>query len=346
MASCSTSKSHLLKTTLIRRSNPIKVDKIVASLGIKVRPQDLRSKDSRNLLLSIFAQWLPLASSTFRAIVEKIPSPPLAQATRVPKMLHPERGHSHEIVEPTNQLERDLYSGGDGVDRLRVAYVSKMFAVRSNELPENQRKQLTADDMRARAKIAKEERDRRVQAAADGVAYAPETGVVEEKVEVVEIDEFKEVLIGFARLYSGTISLGQTLYAVLPKYNAALAPSDPANARHLAAIKVEQLYMMMGRELVAVKEVQAGNLFAIGGLEGVVGRNATLCALGNGSETRAVGERDQDRACLVNLAGVTATVRPLPWLASLTSRQAAPIVRVALEPKDPCTFLPSEDGLH
>ena len=293
---------------MLHRSNPIKVDKIVASLNVKVRPQDLRAKDSRNLLLSIFSQWLPLAPSTFRAVIDKIPSPSAAQAVRVPKMLHPELGHSHDPVEPKNKLEHDLYSGGSEEDSFRVAYVSKMFAVRSDELPENQRKQLTAEDMRARAKAAKEERDRKAQALADGVEYAPSSTEKKVEVEEDEADKNRETLIGFARLYSGTIRLGQTLYAVLPKYNAALAPSHPHNSRHFASIKVEQLYMMMGRELVAVKQVQAGNLFAIGGLEGVVGRNATLCGLGGAAEAKAGGERDADRECLVNLEIVRAHV--------------------------------------
>ena len=335
---------------MLHRSNPIKVDKIVASLNVKVRPQDLRAKDSRNLLLSIFSQWLPLAPSTFRAVIDKIPSPSAAQAVRVPKMLHPELGHSHDPVEPKNKLEHDLYSGGSEEDSFRVAYVSKMFAVRSDELPENQRKQLTAEDMRARAKAAKEERDRKAQALADGVEYAPSSTEKKVEVEEDEADKNRETLIGFARLYSGTIRLGQTLYAVLPKYNAALAPSHPHNSRHFASIKVEQLYMMMGRELVAVKQVQAGNLFAIGGLEGVVGRNATLCGLGGAAEAKAGGERDADRECLVNLAGITQAVRPSSQLslshADLSGTQSAPIVRVALEPADPSEMSKLVEGLR
>lgn len=287
------------------------MDKIVSSLSIKVRPQDLRSKDSRNLLLSIFAQWLPLAPSTFRAVIDKIPSPPLAQASRVPRMLHPELGHSALDVEPTNKLERDLYQGGAEDDRFRVAYVSKMFSVKSNELPQNQRKQLTAEDMRAMAKVSKEKRERRAKILEEGgdpdAVEEAETTQVEAE-EEVEIDPNHETLIGFARLYSGTIVLGQSLYAVLPKYNADLGPQHASNARHLATVKVEQLYMMMGRELVAVTEVQAGNLFAVGGLEGTVMRNATLCGVGKGAEVREGAEREQDKECLVNLAGVTLTV--------------------------------------
>ncbi|GJN88039.1 hypothetical protein Rhopal_000995-T1 [Rhodotorula paludigena] len=325
-------------------NNPAKVDKIIASLDVKVRPQDLRAKDTRNLLLAIFSQWLPLAPSAFRAIIDKVPPPAAAQSFRIPRMLHPELGHLDEAVAPSNKLEADLYGGSPAPEAFRVAYVSKMFAVKVDDLPENQRRQLTADDMRARARALKEAKEKKEALLAEGkadeaeavmAAYAAsvnggaagagdgEAGAQEDK---------QDALIGFARLYSGTVELGQTLHAVLPKYNADLAPSHPQNAKHLATVKVEQLYMMMGRELLAVKEVQAGNLFAIGGLEGTVLRNATLCGMGKGKEVKEGAERDEDRPCLVNLAGVSQT--------------SAPIVRVALEPQDPSEMSKLVEGLR
>lgn len=308
-----------LTDSLSHSSNPIKVDKIVASLGIKVRPQDLRSKDTRNLLLSIFAQWLPLASSAFRAVVDKIPSPAQAQATRIPLLLHPERGPlraGEEAAVPDSQVERDLCEGSGGGDRMRVAYVSKMFAVRTEDLPENRRRPPTAEEMRERAKAARAERDRRAKEELDGVAAGLEPTSLETRVEAkaVEAEADKasqgpeDSIIGFARLYSGTIRNGQTLYAVLPKYNAQLPPSHSSNAKHLAPVKAEQLYVIMGRELVAVEEVHAGSLFGMRGLEGVVGRNATLCAFGNGQEVKVEGDRDQDKDCLVNMAGLVNNV--------------------------------------
>ncbi|BGP19017.1 hypothetical protein JCM10213_009274 [Rhodosporidiobolus nylandii] len=328
---------------VVLNNNPVKVDKIIASLGVKVRPQDLRAKDTRNLLLSIFSQWLPLAPSAFRAIVDKIPAPAAAQGFRIPRMLHPDLGHLDEdIPPPANKLEADLYAGAAGPDAHRVAYVSKMFAARRDELPENQRKQVTADEMRARAKALKEAKEKKAQLIAEGMsaeeaaaaiaASATPVGEGEEKDGEAQDEEKQDVLIGFARLYSGTIKLGDSLYAVLPKYNASLPPSHPSNAKHLAPVKVEQLYMMMGRELLAVPEVQAGNLFAVGGLEGIVLRNATLCALGGGAQPKEGKERDEDKECLINLAGVSNT--------------AAPIVRVALEPQDPSEMPKLVEGLR
>ncbi|GAA5885129.1 hypothetical protein JCM6882_007242 [Rhodosporidiobolus microsporus] len=335
---------------VVLNNNPVKIDKIVASLSVRVRPQDLRSKDTRNLLLSIFSQWLPLAPSAFRAIVDRVPAPPDAQAFRVPRMLHPEIGYLEEAPPPKDKLEADLYAGkaagangeGQGEAPFEVAYVSKMFAVRRDELPENQRRQLTAEDMRERARKAREERERRKAAGEEGGGSGSATPLSErvegeapakeEQEEEAEEDGQQDVLIGFARLYSGTLSVGQTLYAVLPRYNALLPPSHPSNAKHLAPITVSSLYMMMGRELLAVDKVEAGNLFAIGGLEGTVLRNATLCGMGGEKAVKEGKERDEDRGCLINLAGVSNT--------------SAPIVRVALEPQDPSEMPKLVEGLR
>ncbi|SCV72655.1 BQ2448_4192 [Microbotryum intermedium] len=335
-------------------SNPTKVDKIISSLNIKVRPQDLRAKDTRNLLLSIFSQFLPLAPSTFRAVIDRIPSPPIAQSTRVPKMLHPDLGHSIHEVAPTNRLEEDLYSGQEGVDKIKVAYVSKMFAVKSEDLPQNQRKQLTADEMRARGKAAKEARDRKKKALEEGVELeeSEEKNGEEEEEEEALLDKDREELIGFARLYSGTVKVGQGMYAILPKYNAALGPDHPSNAKHLQGVKIEQLYMMMGRELVAVEQVTAGNLFAVGGLEGVVGRNATLCTMPGDGGVKQGAEREEDKECLVNLAGLTLTVSQSEYVDARLELifsyylQSAPIVRVALEPKEPSQMDKLVEGLR
>ncbi|GAA5973293.1 hypothetical protein JCM11641_003056 [Rhodosporidiobolus odoratus] len=325
--------------SVVLNNNPTKVDKIVASLGVKVRPQDLRAKDTRNLLLSIFAQWLPLAPSAFRTLVDEIPAPASAQAFRIPRMLHPELGHlDDEIPPPSTKLEADLYAGDAGIGAFKVAYVSKMFAVKREELPENQRRQVTAEEMRARAKAAKEEKERRAKEVEEGKTAEGDGGAAdangekqEEEGEDEKEKESADVLIGFARLYSGTVKINDTVYAVLPKYNASLPPSHSQNQKHITPVKVEQLYMMMGRELLAVQEVQAGNLFAVGGLEGKVLRNATLCGMPSG-EVAEGSERDADRECLINLAGV--------------SNNAAPIVRVALEPQDPAEMPKLVEGLR
>ncbi|KAI1789569.1 translation elongation factor 2 [Ganoderma leucocontextum] len=309
--------------------NPDKIAKIITTLGLKILPRDQRSKDTRQLLSLIFSQWLPLSTCVIQTIVDIVPSPSDAQRTRIPKMLYPDLYES--TIEPKNRLEGALYTCNSNDDASVVALVSKMFAVPNKELPGNKKKALTAEEMRSRAKAAREARAAVADAAASPDTPAPETTPVpleeamknaqveqKEKAEKAEAEEEGETLLGFARIYSGTIRVGTTIVCVLPKYNAALGPVHTRNVQHLLTAQVEELYTMMGRQLVPVESVPAGNVFAVKGLEGKVWRNATLCA------TRAAGVGDvkdlsEVSDSLVNMAGVI--------------HHAAPIVRVALEPE-------------
>lgn len=292
--------------------NQEKVAKIVGALNLKIPPRDLKSKDARHLLSLIFSQWLSLSTCVTQTVIDIVPPPCTAQATRIPKMLYPDIYETTLV--PKNKLEEDLFAANASSDACITAYVSKMFAVSAKDLPENKKKPITADQMRTRAREARIAK----QAAAatdDGgggqtsttVGYAP-TGVTEQVEPKAEVIENGEVILGFARLYSGTIRTGTSVYAVLPKYNAALPPNSPANMKHLMSAPVEGLYVMMGRELVPVDFVRAGNTFAIKGLEGKVWRSATLCGPG---ESGINDEGDVAVSCLINLGSVDRTVRLL-----------------------------------
>ncbi|KAG8929585.1 Cytoplasmic GTPase/eEF2-like protein (ribosomal biogenesis) [Tulasnella sp. 418] len=306
--------------------NPDKVAKIVTTLNLKILPRDLRSKDHRYLLSLIFSQWLSLSTCTFQAVVDIIPPPSIAQRTRIPKMLYPDLSSGGE-VKPRNKLEEDLYGCKDDEKAYVVAYVSKMFAVQKKEMPENQRKALTAEEMRAKGREAREARLAAATDNASDLSSIPleSLSVSDEKPAETSaeapVDEDQEVLLGFARLYSGTITKSSNLYCVLPKYNASLPPSHPSNSKHVSIIKITGLYVMMGRDLVPADKIRAGNVFAVTGLEGIVWRNGTLCGMGSDMKADDMADIDSARGCMVNLAGV--------------NRQAAPIVRVALEPAVP-----------
>ena len=265
--------------------NPDKVSKIVTTLNLKIPPRELKSKDTKNLLQLVMSQWLPLSSCVIQSTIDIVPPPSSAQLNRVPKILYP------DLLEPTippkNKLEKDLWNCDDGEGAFVIAYVSKMFAVPVKELPENKRVAVTTDKMRANAKAA---RDR---ATAASLAAAAETngissstsseasndhgGDTEEK-EQEEINEDEDVLLGFARIYSGTIRVGSKVRCVLPKYANNFSPTHPRNIQHATTTVVEGLYTMMGKDLVRVDSVPAGNVFAIRGLEGKVMRSATICA--------------------------------------------------------------------
>ena len=274
--------------------------KIVAALDLKIPPRDLKSKDTRHLLSLIFNQWLSLSTCVVQAVIDIIPAPPIAQATRIPKMLYPDLYET--TLQPKNKLEEDLYASKFAPEACVIAYVSKMFAVNAKDLPENKKKSLTADEMRMKAREIREARE------AEPLANELSTlSIVADAPNNAPDLNNKEVLLGFARLYSGTIRVGSSVYAVLPKYNTGLGPTQSSNAKFLLTAEVEALYVMMGRELVPVQQVRAGNIFAIKGLESKVWRSATLC----GPEENGIG-KDPDsvrqKDCLINLGAVNRTV--------------------------------------
>lgn len=296
------------------------MSKIITTLGLKVLPRDQKSKDHRQLLSLIFSQWLPLSTCVIQTIVDIVPPPSDAQRIRIPKMLYPNIYES--TIAPKNKLEEDLYTCRSAADASLVALVSKMFALPTKELPGIKKKSLTADEMRSRAKAVREARAAATPASG---ALPPEATSVplEEVMKTTQIegekadgeaekqvpeDDAGETLLGFARIYSGTIRVGTTIACVLPKYNLTLGPAHPRNAEHLVTAQVEELYTMMGRELVPVESVPAGNVFAVKGLEGKVWRNATLCA----PAARGVGDGtnlSEFKDSLVNMAGVIRYVR-------------------------------------
>ncbi|XP_035996623.1 elongation factor-like GTPase 1 [Fundulus heteroclitus] len=130
-----------------------------------------------------------------------------------------------------------------------------------------------------------------------------------------EEEELKEVFIAFARIYSGMVKKGQRVFVLGPKYDPAqglsLLPGGCSafdcvpEVPHLSCCTMENLYLLMGRELEELEEIPAGNVLGIGGLEECVLKTATLSA---------------SLAC--------PPFSPLNF-------EAAPIVRVAVEPKHP-----------
>jgi ribosome assembly protein 1 len=284
--------------------NPEKVPKIINALNLKVLPRDLNSKNPRHLLNVIFSQWLPLAPCTIQAVIDIVPPPNIAQRARLPKIVYPDL--SEETTEPKNKLEEELWACSAKDDSFVVAYVSKMFAVQKTQFPEYK------DKMKQKAK-------EKEVASADG--EEEKSSKDDENQNSDDNEESDEALLGFSRIYSGRIKVRTRIAAILPKYDTSFPPTHRRNRKYIKLIRIEGLYTMMGRDLVSVEEVSAGNVFAIAGLDGFVGRSATLCApstLGFGDED--VIKETAEVECLINLGKVHS--------------QIAPIVRVALEPAE------------
>jgi len=279
------------------------VTKIVTALNLKIPPRNLKSKDTRQLLSLIFTQWLSLSICIIQAAIDIVPAPSVAQTTRIPKMLYPELQEA--TIAPKNKLEEDLYVGKAEINSCVTAYVSKMFAVSKKDLPQKKEQPLTADGMKDKARVVstkKQENGLENQLASIEIQSSKEVSPVLEEPE--EADDPSEVVLGFARLYSGILWVGSIVHALLPKYDPTLEPTHPYNQKYIISATVEGLYIMMGRELNPVDFVRAGNIFAIRGLGGKVYRSATLCAPGK----RDVQDAVDPQSWLVNLGAVNRAV--------------------------------------
>jgi ribosome assembly protein 1 len=242
--------------------------------------------------------------------IESLPSPPAAQETRLPAMIDGSPGASHVDSKVREAMVKSKSAKDDPV----VAYVSKMVSIPESELPENRRRagvggSLSPEEAlemgrRKRAEIA------RARALADNADEDPVgeltsamdgTNLAETEAEQEKAPE-REHLIGFARIYSGILSVGDSVYVIPPKFS----PANPHSSPEPQKVTVTGLYLLMGRGLEPLSSVPAGVVFGIAGLEGHVLKSGTICSQLEGS---------------VNLAGV--------------NMAAQPIVRVALEPAWP-----------
>lgn len=259
------------------------------TLALKINPRDLKSKDPKWTLNVIMSQWLPLSTTVLLSVIELIPTPREAQAKKFELLF--------KDVDPF--LKQHILDCDPSPGAPVIAYVSKMFSVEKDAMPGKKRIQLTAEQMRERKAL---------MMAAQGQPSSAEHGTVLDSIsspnkDASETLEEDETLVGFARIYSGTLKAGQEVYVLSPKYD----PTYPD--LHCTAVTVKRLFLMMGRDLEDLESVPAGNVFAISGLEGAILKSGTLSS---------------SQLC--------------PSLA-MTEGDDAPIVRVALEATDPSKFI-------
>ena len=286
------------------------LEKITKSLSLTIPPHILRSKDPRAILTTVLAAWLPLSTAVLVSVTEYLPAPPASQASRLLRVIEASPGAKNvdSVIK-----EAIVHFKASKIDPV-VAYVSKMVAIPSSELPENKRRAGISMSGEEARDLARRKRAEIARAAKE--AESDVVGDLSMKLDNLQIDETDdntncteaeniedpENLIGFARLYSGTLSVGDSVYVLSPRFS----PANPHKAPEPQKVTVTGLYLMMGRSLEKLTSVPAGVVFGIAGLEGHILKSGTLCSQLEGA---------------VNLAGV--------------NMGSQPIVRVALEPVNP-----------
>ena len=150
---------------------------------------------------------------------------------------------------------------------------------------------------------------------------------------VEDKDELGVIFLAFARVYSGTLHKGQTLFVLRTTrydpctvdciWNNQLPAAEGIEVEgstnplpeYVSVVSLSNLYVLMGRSVEAADHAGAGNIVRIGGLEGVVLKSATL------STTIACP-----------------AFRPMSFAAT-------PIVQVAVEPYHPSDMQALREGM-
>uniref|UniRef100_A0A1A7YEI2 Elongation factor-like 1 n=1 Tax=Iconisemion striatum TaxID=60296 RepID=A0A1A7YEI2_9TELE len=320
-----------LYDAVVTRRDKEKVEKVVTSLGLKVMARDLSHSDPKVLLSAICRQWLPVSQAVLLMVCKKLPSPLDMAAERVEKLMSVGARRFDSLPEQTKDLKTAFLQCSSGESAPVIIFVSKMFVVETKALPQFRHRHLNQEELAQRRELARQRHAERMAATktspqrdkdinpSDSVSAEVQSAAAKMEsltlMESEEDEEQKEVFIAFARVYSGMVKKGQRLLVLGPKYDpfqglqllpeGVTASNDGLKVPHLSFCSMENLYLLMGRELEELEEVPAGNVLGIRGLEESVLKSATL-----------------------SVSPACPPFTPLNF-------EATPIVRVAIEPKHP-----------
>ncbi|XP_011500123.1 PREDICTED: elongation factor Tu GTP-binding domain-containing protein 1 [Ceratosolen solmsi marchali] len=308
----------LYDTVIVRRDKE-KIVSMVEKLNIKLTTRDLRHTDPKAQLHAICMQWLPLSESCLNIICEKIPAPHKLSSEKVERLISGMDEYS-SMPKETQNLKEAFLSCNSNEQAPIIIFISKMFPVDKKSLPENKPRLLTQEELIKRKEIARQAHIDKLVNEKPPVPISNENVQSTDNVQKEDTDTCESSLIAFARIYSGTVSIGSELYVLGPKHNPRIAlerqragevidPNlqlkDLKDGCYITKVTISKLYLLMGRELEPITKVPAGNVIGIGNLEEHVLKTATLSST---------------IAC--------------PSFSELTSL-TVPILRVALEPKHP-----------
>ncbi|XP_005104612.1 elongation factor-like GTPase 1 [Aplysia californica] len=286
---------------VLEQKDSAMTEKIVKSLGLTITTRDTRHKDPRILLQAIMSQWLPLSDAVLDTVVTCTPSPLKVSEERVEALMCSQSRQFSSLPEPTQSLKSDFLACSSCPEAPVILYVSKMFPMERKCLPQHRARPLTEEELRLRREEA---RRRHAEMKAKMEENASESNqntngeveahghsyLKESNSQKTEEDPEENVFIAFARVFSGTVRKGQTMFFLGPKHDPGkaladfndksmaelLSQPDVLSQTHITAVEIKDIYLLMGRELETVDEVPAGNVLGIGGLEESILKSGTL----------------------------------------------------------------------
>lgn len=297
-------------------------------LGLKLNNRDLKHRDTGVVLRAIMGTWLPAARTLLAMVRDKLPTALDAQSD--PERLHvlwPHTEEDHAVptvhqpvlatIEEKRRARRDAFMlQHSALKRAQSDLNAPVLAV-VTKMIERPRVGSSTFDIRQPKSKTDSPNPKGSDTHYSNVAQKDST---EPQGQGKQDTQLTVEMMAFARLLSGTISVGMKLYVYAPKYN--IAADGAFDRSAVAEATVTGLHLLMGRGTEELRSVTAGAIVGIAGVDEVVLKTATL-------STEPPG------LCL-----------PAALLSSSAGLQRDAVVRVAVEPHLPSDIPKLQSGLR
>ncbi|CAB4024121.1 Elongation factor Tu GTP-binding domain-containing 1, partial [Paramuricea clavata] len=338
------------------RRDKERIEKIVQSLNLKISARDSRQNESKAHLQAIFHQWLPLSKAVLEMVVEKLPSPLEISSERVEKLMCSGLRSFESLPDETKSLKQAFLKcsseDGDPV----IIFVSKMFAVDEQALPQNRRRPLTQEELAQRRERARQKHTEMLSARkkdeVDSATTSTEpeaiiqntSTTVDGQAEISQTDGTSELcndnanpseppdqFLAFARVYSGVIKKGEKLFVLGPKHEP--CTEDVVNVEDVSEQMYSQSNMSVLSAAQSIDRRESGQhmaSFTVKNLYLLMGRELESLTRVPAGNVVGIGGLEN---YILKSATISSTLACPPFTA--LPYDVRPIVRVAVEPLHP-----------
>ena len=258
------------------------IEKITSMTKVHIKPQELNRSDSKMLIQSFMSKWLPMGGCILDCVCDLVPSPCGLSDKRVERLLS-KFDKPFSSLPPETQALKPFFVSCDSKEGTPVIiFISKMISVPGQYVTRINRQTLTAEEMDRKHREAKDKYLQKMERLKLG---EEEVDTGEAISEDHNTRSSQEIMIAVGRIFSGTVTEGDELYILGPKYDPELGLKDKRQEVEVGDIfsqkaitrsRIGKIYALMGREMESIGKVYPGNIIGIGGLQDTIIKSATI----------------------------------------------------------------------
>jgi len=251
--------------TVMVAKDKAKLENMIASLSLSVGPRDLKTTDTKQQLTAVMSAWLPAARAVLSMVCAVLPSPADLGTERAKRLMCPQAKKFESLPAPTQALLPHFEACSAEAGAPTIVFVSKMFPVSGDQMPERRAKPLTEEEMLARRDAARRRNEQQNQVGGEGAVELTREQLQAMSVGREEAAESQTAeqpgkgggepeleFIAFARVFSGKLRAGDEVFVLGPKYDPVVSGQSLAEGIfppdcHATRATVTGVYMLLGR---------------------------------------------------------------------------------------------------